>query len=111
MVVMPVPINYGAVVTCRPVGVLHMEDESGEDAKVLAVPTDDVTGLYRDVKELEDVDLLLRVQIEHFFDHYKDLETGKWVKILGWGDAAAARKEILDSVERYNTLPEKPENW
>ena len=60
MVVMPVPINYGAVITCRPVGLLLMEDESGEDAKVLAVPTDDVTGLYHDVRELEDVDVLLR---------------------------------------------------
>jgi inorganic pyrophosphatase len=75
------------------------------------VPTEDVTGLYREVWELDDVDELLRMQIEHFFDHYKDLETGKWVKILGWGDAEAARKEILDSVERYNALPEKPENW
>ena len=111
MVVMPVPVNYGAVVTCRPVGVLLMEDESGEDAKILAVPTEDVTGLYRDVLELEDVDALLRVQIEHFFDHYKDLESGKWVNIKGWGNADAARQEILDSVDRYNALPEKPENW
>lgn len=111
MVVMPVPVNYGAVVTCRPVGVLLMEDESGEDAKILAVPTEDVTGLYRDVLELEDVDALLRVQIEHFFDHYKDLESGKWVNIKGWGNAESARQEILDSVDRYNALPEKPENW
>jgi inorganic pyrophosphatase len=111
MVVMPVPINYGAVVTCRPVGVLNMEDESGEDAKILAVPTEDVTGLYRNVKNVDDVDELLRLQIHHFFDHYKDLETGKWVKILGWGDADAARQEILDSVERYNALPVKPEKW
>ena len=111
MVVMPVPINYGAVVTCRPVGVLKMEDESGEDAKILAVPTEDVTGLYRDVRNVNDVDELLRLQIQHFFDHYKDLETGKWVKIHGWGDASDAKREILESVERYNALPEKPENW
>jgi inorganic pyrophosphatase len=111
MVVMPVPVNYGAVVTCRPVGVLRMEDESGEDAKILAVPTEDVTGLYRDVHNVDDVDELLRMQIHHFFDHYKDLETGKWVKIHGWGDADEARKEIMDSVERYNALPVKPENW
>jgi inorganic pyrophosphatase len=57
------------------------------------------------------VDALLRVQIEHFFDHYKDLESGKWVNIKGWGNADAARQEILDSVDRYNALPEKPENW
>jgi inorganic pyrophosphatase len=111
MVVMPVPINSGVVVTCRPVGLLRMEDESGEDAKVLAVPTSDVTGLYKHVQCVEDVDELLRLQISHFFNHYKDLETGKWVKIKGWEDAAAARQEILDSVERYNALPRKPENW
>jgi inorganic pyrophosphatase len=111
MVVMPVPVNYGAVVTCRPVGLLRMEDESGEDAKILAVPTEDVTGLYRHVKCLEDVDELLRLQIFHFFDHYKDLEKGKWVKINGWEDTEAAHKEILDSVARYNALPEKPDFW
>ena len=112
MVVMPVPINYGAVIRCRPVGLLLMEDESGEDAKVLAVPTDDVTGLYQDVQELEDVDVLLRMQIHHFFDHYKDLETGKWVNIKGWEGAAAARQEIVDSIERYTALPENQrENW
>jgi inorganic pyrophosphatase len=77
----------------------------------VAVPTDDVTGLYRNVNELEDVDELLRMQIRHFFEHYKDLETGKWVKIHGWKGAEAARREVLDSVERYNALPVKPENW
>ena len=111
MVVMPVPVNYGAVVTCRPVGVLLMEDESGEDAKILAVPTEDVTGLYRTVHDVDDVDELLRMQIFHFFDHYKDLETGKWVKIIGWKGAEKAKQEILDSVARYNNLPVKPTNW
>jgi len=111
MVVMPVPVNYGAVVTCRPVGVLLMEDESGEDAKILAVPTEDVTGLYRTVQDVDDVDELLRMQIFHFFDHYKDLETGKWVKIIGWKGAEKAKQEILDSVARYNNLPVKPTNW
>ena len=82
-----------------------------EDAKVLAVPTEDVTGLYRNVKDLEDVDELLRLQISHFFDHYKDLEANKWVNIKGWEDVEAARKEILESVERYNALPEKPSFW
>jgi len=88
-----------------------MEDESGEDAKILAVPTTDITGLYRHVKSVEDVDELLRLQISHFFDHYKDLETGKWVNIKGWEDAESARCEILESVERYNALPEKPTKW
>ena len=111
MVVMPVPVISGSVVTCRPVGLMRMEDESGEDAKILAVPTDDITGLYRDVKHLEDVDELLRMQITHFFDHYKDLETGKWVDIKGWEDADSARREIMDSVSRYQALPEKPSFW
>jgi inorganic pyrophosphatase len=85
-----------------------MEDESGEDAKVLAVPTDNITGLYRDVHNVEDVDILLRLQISHFFDHYKDLETGKWVNIKGWEGAEAARQEILDSVDRFESLVDKP---
>ena len=80
-----------------PVGVLLMEDESGEDAKILAVPTEDVTGLYRNVRDVDDVDELLRVQIYHFFDHYKDLEKGKWVNIVGWRGADLAKQEILDS--------------
>jgi inorganic pyrophosphatase len=108
MVVMPVPVQSGCVITCRPVGLLRMEDESGEDAKILAVPTEDVTGLYRHVKNVEDVDILLRLQISHFFDHYKDLETGKWVDIKGWEDADAARREILESVERFEALVDKP---
>ena len=111
MVVMPVPVISGSVVTCRPVGVLLMEDESGTDAKVLAVPTEDITGLYRNVNGLEDVDELLRMQITHFFDHYKDLETGKWVNIHGWEDADSARREILESIKRYKALPEKPDFW
>ncbi len=91
LVVMPVPVQSGAVVTCRPVGLLRMEDESGDDAKILAVPTEDITGLYRNYHCVEDVDILLRMQISHFFDHYKDLETGKWVDITGWEDADFAR--------------------
>ena len=90
---------------------LRMEDESGEDAKILAVPTSDITGLYRHVEGVEDVDELLRVQIAHFFDHYKDLESGKWVTIKGWEDADSARREILESVARYEALPERPANW
>ena len=108
MVVMPVPVQSGCFITCRPVGLMRMEDESGEDAKILAVPTEDVTGLYRDVKKRDDVDILLRMQISHFFDHYKDLETGKWVEIKGWEDADAARQEILDSVKRFEELVDKP---
>jgi inorganic pyrophosphatase len=108
LVVMPLAVQSGAVVTCRPVGLLRMVDESGDDAKILAVPTEDITGLYRHVQCVEDVDILLRLQISHFFDHYKDLETGKWVDITGWEDADSARREILDSIARFEALPEKP---
>jgi inorganic pyrophosphatase len=108
LVVMPVPVQSGAVVTCRPVGILRMEDESGDDAKILAVPTEDITGLYRNVKGVHDIDELLRLQISHFFDHYKDLETGKWVNIMGWEEAESARREILESIERFESLTDKP---
>jgi len=108
LVVMPLALEPGVVVRCRPVGLLRMEDEAGDDAKVIAVPVTEITGLYRDVEELDDIDELLRLQIAHFFAHYKDLERGKWVKVEGWGDAAAAKKEVLDAVARFNDTPDKP---
>ena len=92
----------GSVVRCRPVGVLKMTDESGEDAKVLAVPVDKISPMNSHIKTLSDVPELLLKRISHFFEHYKDLEAGKWVKIDGWEDIDAARAEILDSIERYN---------
>jgi inorganic pyrophosphatase len=108
LVVMPVPVQSGAVVTCRPVGMLRMEDESGDDAKIIAVPTEDITGLYRNVKCVADIDELLRMQITHFFDHYKDLETGKWVNIKGWEETDSARREILEAIERFESMTDKP---
>jgi len=108
LVVMPVPVQSGAVVTCRPVGMLRMEDESGDDAKIIAVPTEDITGLYRNVKCVEDIDELLRMQISHFFDHYKDLETGKWVDIKGWEETDAAHREILEAITRFESMTDKP---
>lgn len=101
LVVTPVPLRHGAAIRCRPVGVLKMTDESGVDAKILAVPVDKLTPLYHSVQEATDLPELLLKQIEHFFEHYKDLEKGKWVKVDGWADAAAAKQEILASVERY----------
>lgn len=108
LVVMPLPVLPGCVIPCRPVGMLRMTDESGEDAKVVAVPTDDITGYYRDVQDLSDLPQVLLDQIAHFFDHYKDLERNKWVKIDGWEGVDSARTEILESVERFNAEPEKP---
>jgi inorganic pyrophosphatase len=98
----PYPLVPGAVIKCRPVGVLHMADEAGEDAKVIAVPVSKLTKLYDDVKDITDVPELLKQQIQHFFEHYKDLEAGKWVKVTGWGDIAAAKSEIVTSFERAN---------
>lgn len=95
----PYPLINGAVIKCRPVGVLKMEDESGIDAKLIAVPVDKLSVIYRDVKEATDLSPLLLQQIEHFFEHYKDLEKGKWVKVQGWADAAEAKAEIVKAVE------------
>ena len=102
LVVMPLPLVPGCVVRCRPIGVLNMEDESGDDAKIIAVPISEITGLYRDVNEVQDLPASLLDTIAHFFDHYKDLERGKWVKIGGWQGADAARTEIVDSIRRFN---------
>jgi inorganic pyrophosphatase len=108
LVVLPLPMLPGTVVRCRPVGVLQMKDEAGEDSKVIAVPVDEVTGIYRDIKSVEDVDNMLLNQIVHFFEHYKDLESNKWVRTGGWQGVDAARQEILDAVERFQAAPEKP---
>lgn len=108
LVITPFPLLAGAVIACRPVGVLKMTDESGTDAKVLAVPKDKLSTIYRSVKDIEDVPELLRKQIEHFFEHYKDLEPNKWVKIEGWDNAEAAKAEIVASVKRYEETPDKP---
>ena len=99
LVVTPYPVVPGAVIRCRPVGKLKMEDEAGMDAKLIAVPHDKLTPLYKHVKEYTDLPELLLKQIEHFFAHYKDLEPGKWVKITGWEGADVAKEEILKSIE------------
>jgi inorganic pyrophosphatase len=108
LVVTPIPLISGSVIVCRVVGVLKMIDESGPDAKLLAVPVDKLCKLYCGVKTPEDMPPLLLHQIAHFFEHYKDLEEGKWVKVEGWAGTEAARQEILESIERYQQAPEKP---
>ena len=90
----------GCVVPCRPVGLLHMEDEKGEDAKVLAVPVSRIKPIYDHVQKPGDLPRFLTQQIEHFFAHYKDLEPGKWVRLGGWSDAEAAHREIAASIAR-----------
>ena len=101
LVVMPMALQAGCVIKCRPIGVLKMSDESGEDAKLLAVPVSKTTPIYDNVKSYTDLPEVQIKQIAHFFEHYKDLEPGKWVKVDGWADAEAAKKEIIDSIELY----------
>jgi inorganic pyrophosphatase len=90
------------VVAVRPVGVLKMQDEAGGDEKIVAVPTPKLTRRYENIHNYTDLPEITIKQIEHFFEHYKDLEPGKWVKVLGWGDAAEAERMIMDSIERAN---------
>jgi inorganic pyrophosphatase len=101
LVVSPFPLIPGAVIRCRPVGMLRMTDESGKDAKILAVPVEKLTPRYQHVTKPADLGKELMDSIEHFFTHYKDLEKGKWVKVDGWEDVESAREEILASIERF----------
>ncbi|MDR9826868.1 inorganic diphosphatase [Vibrio sp. FNV 38] len=96
----PFPLMPGSVIRCRPVGVLNMTDESGEDAKVFAVPHEKLSKEYEDIKDVGDIPALLKAQISQFFERYKELEPGKWVKVKGWADAAAAKEEIIASYQR-----------
>ena len=90
----------GAVISCRPVGVLIMEDDGGQDEKVIAVPSAKITRRYDDVHNYSDLPSISLEQIQHFFEHYKDLEPGKWVKIQNWADADTAKQFILEAIER-----------
>ena len=101
LVITPFPLIPGVVVRCRPLGVLKMTDESGDDAKVLAVPEDKVLSIYSHWQKYEDINSLRLNQIQHFFEHYKDLEPGKWVKVQGWEGVAAAKHEIKQGMTNY----------
>ena len=90
----------GAIVAVRPVGVLRMQDEAGGDEKIIAVPVPRLTRRYEKVHNYLDLPDITLKQIEHFFEHYKDLESGKWVKMLGWGDAHESRRLILEGIDR-----------
>jgi inorganic pyrophosphatase len=108
LVITPIPLITGVVVRCRPIGMLKMTDEEGEDAKLLAVPVDKLCGLYTNVNKPEDVQPSLLAQISHFFEHYKDLEKGKWAHVEGWVGVDEARAGILAGVERYRKASDKP---
>jgi inorganic pyrophosphatase len=100
IVVSQVPVVAGAVIRCRPVGALVMEDESGSDEKILAVPVDKLHPFYSEVKSYKDLPSIMCEQIAHFFKHYKDLEKGKWVTIAHWLDAEAAENLVAEAIER-----------
>lgn len=103
LVLTPFPVVAGSVIKCRPVAVLMTEDESGMDAKVLAVPTDKVsTGYYKDMQDLSDIPARQQNEITHFFERYKDNEEGKWVKVTGWEGVERAKEEIQKSIDAYN---------
>jgi len=93
----------GAVMNCRIVGVLLMEDEAGGDEKLIAVPSPQLTQRYAHVQNYTDLPDITLKQIQHFFEHYKDLEPAKWVKIKAWGDAADARRMVMEGIERAKT--------
>jgi len=101
LVVTPFPLIPGVVVRCRAIGILKMTDEAGQDGKVLAVPVEKILPMYSNVQKAEDLHELQLRQIQHFFEHYKDLEKGKWVKVDGWGGVDEAKTEILDGVANY----------
>ncbi len=94
------PIVPGAVINVRPIGVFKMQDDSGYDEKIIAVPVPKLTKRYAHVNNYTDLPEITSQQIEHFFSHYKDLEPGKWVKVIGWGDAAEARRMISEAIAR-----------
>jgi inorganic pyrophosphatase len=95
----------GAIVAVRPIGVLRMQDEAGVDEKIIAVPVSRLTRRYEQVQDYTQLPDITIKQIEHFFEHYKDLEDFKWVKALGWGDVNEAKRIILESIERAKSSP------
>lgn len=101
LVITPAPLISGSVICARPIGMLKMTDEKGVDAKILAVPADKISVLYRQMFSPDDVSPHTLATISHFFEHYKDLEPGKWVKVEGWVGPEEARAEIMASLQRY----------
>jgi inorganic pyrophosphatase len=99
------PIVAGAIINVRPIGVLKMEDDSGMDEKIIAVPTSKLTKHYEHVKTYADLPRIAQEQIQHFFEHYKDLESGKWVKMIGWGGVEEAKQLIIEAIQRERHSP------
>ncbi|GGD46283.1 inorganic diphosphatase [Pseudoxanthomonas indica] len=104
LVVLPLPLIPGSVIRCRPVGVLRMTDEAGSDEKILAVPVEKVFSGYKHISDIDQVSPHWLERIGHFFEHYKDLEKGKWVKIDGWANAADAKAVLVEAMQRFAEL-------
>ena len=102
LVVSPYDVIPGSIITARPIGMLVMEDEAGIDNKILAVPASDLSKSYDHIQSIKDVDPTLLNRIEHFFQHYKDLDSNKWVKLQGWKDVEDAIAEIQSSIDAYS---------
>ncbi|MEM0064519.1 inorganic diphosphatase [Metallosphaera sp.] len=94
------PVFPGTVIEARPVGVIHMQDEEGMDEKIVAVPKEKIDPSFSKIKDVSDIDDAIKNKIVHFFEHYKELEPGKWVKISGWGSASEAKQKINKAIER-----------
>jgi len=103
LVITPYPVVVGSVIRCRPVGILNMTDEAGEDAKLVAVPHEKLSKAYGDINDIDDLPQLTKDRIAHFFENYKDLEAGKWVKVEGWRGSDAARDAVIAAVEAAKT--------
>lgn len=101
LVLTPHALQPGCAVACRAIGVLEMEDEAGGDDKILAVPTDKLCPMYKDISSIDDLPKITLDAIGHFFEHYKDLESGKWVKVKEWHGPDRAREIIVESVNAY----------
>ena len=108
LVITPFPLVAGVVVRCRPLGVLKMKDEAGGDCKLLAVPIDKALPWYKHWKTYSDIAPERLAQIQHFFEHYKDLEKGKWVRIEGWDGPESAKQEIMAGIAAYTAAKDKP---
>ncbi|MEQ1668283.1 MAG: inorganic diphosphatase [Sulfuriferula sp.] len=104
LVITPFPLMPGVVVRCRTLGMLRMSDEAGFDAKLVAVPVEKLSSLYKTVQSVQDLPTLTLAQIAHFFEHYKDLEPGKWVKVEDWVGVDEAKAEIMAGVARHQAI-------
>jgi inorganic pyrophosphatase len=103
LVITPYDLVPGCVIESRPIGVLHMSDESGVDAKIVAVAGSSLTKMYDNIKDISDLDVGIKNKIQHYFEHYKDLEANKWVKIDKWGNREEAFEEIKKSIEMHDS--------